>query len=161
YSKASSAGLDIKQEGSGEALRYRLQKKNSIFRFCFSNPDGTPSDWIGRPDSTVFCGHFNRRSAAAKRGSDSPAPAAETAECIPRPAALRRAASGDRSSEDYDSGSQGVHEGGSAEFRGIHLAPSFLHRIDRFQQDMQALKSIPQEALFHPRDFDGGVVSFK
>jgi hypothetical protein len=64
YSKVSAAGLDIRQEGSGADAKYRVQKKTNVFRFCFASPGGTPSDWIGQPNSSMFCGQFNRRLQA-------------------------------------------------------------------------------------------------
>ena len=64
YSKVSAAGLDIRQEGTGPDAKYRVQKKNNVFRFCFASPGGTPSDWIGLPNSSMFCGQFNRRLQA-------------------------------------------------------------------------------------------------
>jgi hypothetical protein len=155
YSKAASAGLDIRQDGD----RYRVQKKSSMFRMCFAYPGGLPSDWLGRADSAMFCGHFNRRPTAGggDRGGMEPA-----GECVARPAAMRaKERESGEERNDYESGSQGVHEAGRAEFRGIRLAPEFLRRIDEFQRTELQTKSIPEDALFNVRDFAGGVVSFK
>jgi len=161
YSKASSAGLDIRQEGRGASARVRLQKKNSMFRFCFAYGGGTPSDWVGPPQSAMFCGHFNRR--AQTRSGDTPR-ADAGAECVPRPRAIRTATSAaDTDGEqDYDTRSQGVHADGVSEFRGIRLAPEFLRRMDRLQRELLEQKpGTPEEALFRSADFAGGRVSFK
>jgi hypothetical protein len=157
YSKASSAGLDIRQEGRGPGARVRLQKKSNTFRFCFAYPGGTPSDWIGPPQSSMFCGHFNRRAQARSAEATQ---ADGRAECIPRARGAR--AGGADDDEDYDSRSQGVHADGVSEFRGIRLAPEFLRRIDRMQRDLIEQKpGIADEALFRSADFATGRVSFK
>lgn len=162
YSKASTAGLDIRQEGRGENARYRVQKRSSIFRFCFASPGGTPSDWIGSPNSTMFCGHFNRRGAAATAADDAGGAPEGANECVPRGRATRaRTGAGEDGGErDYDSRSQGVNEGGVSEFRGIRLAPEFLRRMDRLQAAARA-QGAPEDALFDTRHFAGGIVSFK
>jgi hypothetical protein len=158
YSKASSAGLDIRQEGRGPGARVRLQKKSNTFRFCFAYPGGTPSDWVGPPQSAMFCGHFNRR-AQARSAEFSQADG--RAECIPR-ARGARTAGANNDDEDYDSRSQGVHADGVSEFRGIRLAPEFLRRIDRTQRELIEQKpGIADETLFRSADFAGGLVSFK
>jgi outer membrane lipoprotein SlyB len=158
YSKASSAGLDIRQEGRGPNARVRLQKKSNTFRFCFAYPGGTPSDWVGPPQSAMFCGHFNRRAQARSAESTQ---ADGRAECIPRARAIR-AASADTDDEDYDSRSQGIHADGVSEFRGIRLAPEFLRRMDRMQRELIEQKpAIADETLFRSADFAGGLVSFK
>src|SRR3954447_3848735 len=114
YSKASSAGLDIRQEGRGPNARVRLQKKSNTFRFCFAYPGGTPSDWIGPPQSAMFCGHFNRRAQARSAETTQ---ADGRAECIPRARAARAASADNDDEQDYDSRSQGVHADGVSEFR--------------------------------------------
>jgi hypothetical protein len=158
YSKASSAGLDIRQEGRGPGARVRLQKKSNTFRFCFAYPGGTPSDWIGPPQSAMFCGHFNRRAQARSAETTQ---ADGRAECIPRARAIRTAGA-DNNDEDYDSRSQGVHADGVSEFRGIRLAPEFLRRIDGMQRELIEQKpGIADETLFRSADFAGGLVSFK
>jgi hypothetical protein len=145
YSKAASAGLDIRQEGE----TYRMEKKASLFRLCFATADGIPSDWIGRPDSAMFCGHFNQRLfTPARRDGQSTA----AAECRPHLAGPRPAALG----EGYTS--QGVHMDGSAEFRGIHLSPEFLKRIDDFQRRQGAVND---DALFPVEAFTGAIISIK
>jgi hypothetical protein len=154
YSKASSAGLEIKGDQSGGHSSFRIQKKTSNFRFCFAYPGGEPSNWLAQPNSTIFCGHFNRRGAAR---TVTPDPETQN-ECVPR---LGRTA-GTQVAEDYDAGSRGVHEGGVSEFNGIRLAPEFLKRIDRIQREALAKNpNLPDEALFRPAAFDGGLVSFK
>ena len=86
YSKASSAGLDIRQEGRGAGARVRLQKKSNMFRFCFANPGGTPADWVGPPQS----GHVLRKLQSRAQGRTSESPQADArAECVPRPRAAR------------------------------------------------------------------------
>ena len=163
YSKASTAGLDIRQEGKGENARYRMQKRSSIFRFCFATPSGTPSDWLGSANSTMFCGHFNRRAAGAGASAGDDGGAQEGAgECVPRARTARaRTGAGEGGGEtDYDSRSQGVNEGGVSEFRGIRLAPEFLRRMDRLQGPARA-QGTPEDALFDTRHFAGGIVSFK
>jgi hypothetical protein len=158
YSKAASAGLDIREEGSGENTSYRLQKRNSIFRFCFAYPGGSPSDWIGRPDSAMFCGNFNRRLQARGQVRSPTSPADGVPDCVPRPRGPRAEPA---NAEEFGSRSQGIHTDGSAEFRGIRLSPEFLQRIDAFQSEQMENRSIPEDALFHPRDFAGAVVSLK
>jgi hypothetical protein len=163
YSKASAAGLDIRQEGRGETARYRLQKRNNIFRFCFAYPGGTPSDWVGRPESAMFCGHFNRamRAAQARGGADGQASEGGS-ECVPRRAAARTSTASGEEGDDYDMRNQGVSEGGVSEFRGIRLAPEFLRKIDRIQRTaLEAQPGIPEELLFPTREFGSGLVSFK
>jgi hypothetical protein len=164
YSKVSAAGLDIRQEGSGAHARYRVQKKNSVFRFCFAYPGGTPSDWIGQPNSSMFCGHFNRRLQARLADAQSEG----ATECVPRrrgarPAPVARSQDGARAADDdYDSRSQGVHESGVSEFRGIRLASEFVKRIDRLQQEaLERNPGIPDDALFKTATFANGLVSFK
>src|SRR5262249_60849925 len=81
YSKASSAGLDIRQERRGNNLAYRLQKKSSTLRLCFAHPGGAAADWLARPNSPMFCGQFNQgRPQAPPEG----APAGRTGERRPR-----------------------------------------------------------------------------
>jgi hypothetical protein len=156
YSKAASAGLDIRQDGT----RFRVQKKSNNFRLCFAYPGGTPSEWLGRPDSTLFCGHFNRRAAGA-RGADTP-PVETAGECVPHARPARGTPSSpDHPADDFDGASQGVHADGAAQFRGIRLAPEFLRRIDEFQKTERQKKDIPVDSLFDVRSFAGGVVSFK
>jgi hypothetical protein len=158
YSKASSAGLDIRQEGRGPGARVRLQKKNSMFRFCFAYPGGVPPDWVGPPQSAMFCGHFNQRA----QGRTQDAPAADgRSECIPRPRATRAAANAD-DEEEFEGRNQGVHTDGVSEFRGIRLAPEFLKRMDRMQHELvEQRPGISEDALFRSVDFAGGRVSFK
>jgi hypothetical protein len=49
-----------------------------------------------------------------------------------------------------------------SEFRGIRLAPEFLRRMDRLQQEIRERKpGTPEELMFKTRDFAGGLVSFK
>ena len=164
YSKVSAAGLDIRQEGTGPDAKYRVQKKNNVFRFCFASPGGTPSDWIGLPNSSMFCGQFNRRLQArlAETQSDG-APECVPRRSGPRPTAVPEGADGARTSEDsYDSRSQGVHESGVSELRGIRLAPEFLKRIDRLQQAaLEKNPALPDDALFKASTFANGLVSFK
>jgi hypothetical protein len=164
YSRVSAAGLDIRKEGTGADAKYRVQKKNSVFRFCFNYPGGTPSDWIGQPNSSMFCGHFNRRLQARLADAQSEG----TPECVPgkrvaRPAARAGGEDGARAADDdFDSQAQGVHESGVSEFRGIRLAPEFVKRIDRQQQEALAKNpGIPDDALFKAASFANGLVSFK
>jgi hypothetical protein len=156
FSKASASGLDIQEDKAGKKGTFRLQKRNSQFRFCFAYPGGMPSDWVGRPDSAMFCGHFARRAreAAGRSGGGG--------ECIARPRAMRSAAARQGDDDDYDSRSQGLHDGGVSEFRGIRLSPEFLRRMDRMQREFVAERpGTPREALFDVAGFAGGVVSFK
>jgi hypothetical protein len=154
YSKASSAGLEIKGDASGGRSTFRIQKKTSNFRFCFAYPGGEPSNWLAQPNSVMFCGHFNRRGVARTVTSEPE----NQNECVPR---LGRIA-GAQAGEDYDAGSRGVPEGGVSVFNGIRLAPEFLKRIDRIQQEALARNPhLPEEALFRPAAFEGGLVSFK
>jgi hypothetical protein len=148
YSKAATAGLDIRQEGA----TYRMEKKSSLFRLCFATADGIPSDWIGRPDSSMFCGHFNQRLVAPPHGAGQGA----AAEC-------RSHLGGPRSSAPAAEGyaSQGVHTDGSAEFRGIHLSPEFLKRIDGFQHRHMQSGAINDDALFPVDAFRGSIVTIK
>jgi hypothetical protein len=164
YSRVSAAGLDIRQEGSGANATYRVQKKNNVFRFCFAYPGGTPSDWIGRPNSSMFCGHFNRRLQARLADSQSEG----GLECVPRrggtrPTAVAGSQDGARApDDDYDSRSQGLHESGVSEFRGIRLSPEFVKRIDRLQQAaLEKNPGLPDDALFKAASFANGLVSFK
>jgi hypothetical protein len=147
YSKAATAGLDIRQEGA----TYRMEKKASLFRLCFATADGIPSDWIGRPDSSMFCGHFNQRLFTPSGGGGQGA----AAEC-------RAHTAGPRSSAPAAEGymSQGVHTDGSAEFRGIHLSPAFLTRIGEFQRRMQS-GTVNDDALFPVDAFRGAIVTIK
>ena len=165
FSKASAAGLEIRRESKGKNEAIRLQKKNSLFRFCFAHPGGVPSDWIGRPNSAMFCGNFARRaSAAMQRASDGGALEGR-GECVPRQRVRRAAASRtesagegeDEGARDFDSSSQGVQDGGVSEFRGIRLAPEFLRRIDRLQRERGASSADD----FDVNAFSNGVVSFK
>jgi hypothetical protein len=159
FSKASAAGLHIRQETKGEKSSYRLQKRNSQFRFCFSYPGGPPSDWVGQPNSAMFCGHFNRARASVARSVEDGGDG--RAECTPRLRATRSTAADDRD-VDYDSRSQGLHEGGVSEFRGIRLAAPFLERMNNLQQAAQAARpGIAREQLFPVNGFAGGVVSFR
>ena len=159
FSKASAAGLDIRQEKAGDKSSYRLQKKASQFRFCFAYPGGPPSDWVGRPESAIFCGHFNRARAAVSRSLESGGDG--RAECVPRARGARTAAGEDRD-DDFDSRSQGLHEGGMSEFRGIRLAPPFLERMNNLQRAALAARpGISREQLFPVNGFGGGVVSFR
>jgi hypothetical protein len=49
-----------------------------------------------------------------------------------------------------------------SEFRGIRLAPEFLKRMTRMQQDiLEQRPSTPRELMFPIKEFAGGVVSFK
>src|SRR5207237_8612907 len=128
-SMAWAAGVALREDGSGQ---YRLQKRSNILRFCFAYPGGPPPDWLGPTESAMFCGHFNRRSTARARGegvSDS------GSECVPRRRALglEQPTESGPSLASYESGNQGVHSDGAAEFRGIRLAREFLQRIDRLQ----------------------------
>jgi hypothetical protein len=159
YSRASSAGLDIRQIGRGENARYRVQKRSSIFRFCFAMPGGTASDWIGSPNSTIFCGHFNRRGSVLLASDDGAGPEGAR-ECVPHGRGARTLGGDEGAERDYDSRSQGVNEGGVSEFRGIRLAPELLRRIDRLQAAAVA-HGAPEDALFDTRHFAGGIVSFK
>jgi hypothetical protein len=174
YSKVSAAGLDIRQEGTGANARYRVQKRSNVFRFCFAHPSGLPSDWIGQPNSSMFCGQFNRvqqaRAAAASQAEGG-------GECTPRRLIPRRPKApestekegegeeGERSErrrENMDSRSQGVSEGGVSEFRGIRLAPPFLRRIDLFQREiLEKRPNTPSELMFPVGKFANGLVSFK
>jgi hypothetical protein len=160
YSKASTAGLDIRQQGSGADASYRVQKKNNVFRFCFAKPE-PGADWIGQPSSAMYCGNFNRRGAVAGRDAQ-----AETPDCVPgrTPAARRAPAAGAADAEprdDFDSTSQGLHADGASEIRGIRLSPEFLARVDRLQKARQEIKEVPGESLFNTGTFRGAVVSFK
>src|SRR5262249_38712409 len=127
YSKAASAGLDIRQDGA----RYRVQKKTNNFRLCFAYPGGQPSEWLGRSDSTLFCGHFDRPTARAS-GGDTP-PVTMATGCVPQPRRAKGTPSGPKEDDDFDGGSQGVHADGAAQFRGIRLSAEFLRRMDEFQ----------------------------
>jgi hypothetical protein len=161
YSKVSAAGLDIRQEGRGENARYRVQKRNSVFRFCFAHPTGMPADWIGQPTSSMFCGQFNRRLQARVTESQSDG----GGECTPRrliPRAPKTEDGAEGERENMDSRSQGLPDGGVSEFRGIRLAPQFLNRIDLFQREMTANRpNTPPELLFPSAAFANGMVSFK
>jgi len=153
YSKAAGAGLDIRQEGSGEKARYRIQKKNSTLRLCFAHPGGAASDWIAVQNSGIFCGQFNQ----GRRPQQVQASETQN-ECVPR-RVRTRAAPGE---DDDDPRNQGVHSDGVSEFRGIRLAPEFLRRIDTLQRAaLAANPDLPQEALFPVNFFAGGLVSFK
>jgi len=156
YSKASSAGLDIRQERRGDNVTYRLQKKSSTLRLCFAHPGGAAADWLARPNSPMFCGQFNQGRQLA-RAEGAPA---GTNECVPRSARVAgRAAASDN---DDDDDPRGVHANGISEFRGIRLAPEFLERIDRLQRAALAARpDLPAEALFPVRAFAGGLVSFR
>src|SRR5215813_615450 len=140
YSKASSAGLDIRQERRGNNLAYRLQKKSSTLRLCFAHPGGAAADWLARPNSPMFCGQFNQgRPQARPEG----APAESANECVPRAARVGRPPS---SGNDDDDDPRGVHANGISEFRGIRLAPEFLERIDRLQRAALAARpDLPAE----------------
>jgi hypothetical protein len=155
YSKAASAGLDIRQDGS----RYRVQKKTNNFRLCFAYPGGQPSEWLGRSDSTLFCGHFNRPSARASSGDTPPVDTAGG--CVPQPRRAKATPSGPKEAADFDGGSQGVHADGAAQFRGIRLSAEFLRRMDEFQNEISQSRNVPNDTLFNTRAFAGGVVSFK
>jgi len=156
YSKASSAGLDIRQERRGNNVAYRLQKKSSTLRLCFAHPGGPAADWLARPNSPMFCGQFNQgRSQARPEG----APAESANECVPRGARAGRPLP---SGNDDDDDPRGVHANGISEFRGIRLSPEFLQRIDRLQRAALAQRpDLPDEALFPVRAFAGGLVSFR
>src|SRR5262249_24663340 len=156
YSKASSAGLDIRQERRGNNLAYRLQKKSSTLRLCFAHPGGAAADWLARPNSPMFCGQFNQgRPQARPEG----APAESANECVPRAARIGRPPA---SGNDEDDEPRGVHVNGISEFRGIRLAPEFLQRIDRMQRAALAQRpDLPDEALFPVRAFAGGLVSLR
>jgi len=159
YSKVSAAGLDIRQEGRGDSARYRVQKKNSVFRLCFANPSGTPPDWIGQPNSSMFCGQFNRRLQVRVADQQE-----NTPECVPRRLTRMtpREPGADDERDDFDSRSQGINDGNVSQFRGIRLAPEFIKRIDRMQREMIELRpnTLP-ESLFPTSAFAGGLVSFK
>ena len=156
YSKASSAGLDIRQERRGNNLAYRLQKKSSTLRLCFGHPGGAASDWLARPNSPMFCGQFNQGRPQARPEGAS----AESAnECVPRAARVGRPPP---SGNDDDDDPRGVHANGISEFRGIRLSPELLQRIDRLQRAALAQRpDLPDEALFPVRAFAGGLVSFR
>ena len=159
YSKVSAAGLDIRQEGRGDSARYRVQKKNSVFRLCFANPSGTAADWIGQPNSSMFCGQFNRRLQVRVADQQE-----NTPECVPRrlTRVTPREPGVDDERDDFDSRSQGINEGNVSQFRGIRLAPEFIKRIDRMQRGMIELRAntLP-ESIFPTSAFAGGLVSFK
>jgi len=156
YSKASSAGLDIRQERRGNNLAYRLQKKSSTLRLCFAHPGGAAADWLARPNSPMFCGQFNQGRPQARPEGAS----AESAnECVPRAARVGRPPP---SGNDDDDDPRGVHANGISEFRGIRLSPELLQRIDRLQRAALAQRpDLPDEALFPVRAFAGGLVSFR
>jgi hypothetical protein len=158
YSKVSAAGLDIRQEGQGDKARYRVQKKSSVFRLCFANPSGTPADWIGQPDSSMFCGQFNRRLQARVADQQESAP-----ECIPRRVARMapRDDGAEAERDDFDSRSQGVNDGNMSQFRGIRLSPEFLKRIGHLQQELTEGRNTPPELLFPVAGFRNALVSFK
>ena len=89
-------------------------------------------------------------------------------ECVPRrrgtrPAGVAGSREGERRpDDDYDSRAQGLHDSGVSEFRGIRLAPEFVKRIDRLQQEaLDKNPGIPDDALFHTGIFANGLVSFK
>src|SRR5262249_51048720 len=145
-SKASSAGLDIRQERRGDNVTYRLQKKSSTLRLCFAHTGGLAADWLARPNSPLFCGQFNQGRFAQTRPE---APTEATNECIPRTA---RAPRGEVSGNDDDDDVRGVHANGISEFRGIRFAPEFLQRIDRLQRAVLAARpDLPEDALFPVR----------
>ncbi len=148
YSKAATAGLDIRQEGA----TYRMEKKSSLFRLCFATADGIPSDWIGRANSSMFCGHFDQRLFTPPHGGGQ----GTAGQCRPHLAGPRSSAP---AAEGY--ASQGVHTDGSAEFRGIHLSPAFLKRIDEFQGERMQSGAVNDDALFPVEAFDGGIVTIK
>jgi hypothetical protein len=155
YSRAASAGLEIRQEGRGRDAKFRVHKKANNYRFCFAYPGGTPSDWVARSNSAMFCGHFNRGSQATAVSNSS-----EPRECVPGPRRARPAAEGPEG--DDDAGTRGIHEGGISELSGIRLSPEFLNRIDRLQRaTREAHPDLPDDAFFRVRDFANGLVSFK
>jgi hypothetical protein len=154
YSKVSAAGLDIRQEGQGDKARYRVQKKSSTFRLCFASPSGTPADWIGQPDSSMFCGQFNRRLQTRVANQQENA-----SECIPRRLArvTQRADAPEGEKDDFDSRSQGVTDGNVSQFRGIRLSPEWLKRIGRLQDELTEGRNTPPEFLFPVSGFSNAL----
>jgi hypothetical protein len=149
YSKISSAGLDLRQVGS----QYRVQKRTSQFRLCFANPGGAPPDWIGRPDSRIFCGQFHK---AASKG---PVRAVEGPECVQTARGTQRKTNASElRTRDFDTANQGVHANGMSEFSGFRLAPKFLDRIDRLQAQFPRDRS--DDSVFRREEFAGGTISF-
>ena len=148
YSKVSSAGLDLRQEGRGANATYRVQKRTNQFRFCFAHPGGLAPDWIGRPESRIFCGRFH--SASLK----GPTRTVEGPECV-QTARGARAEPG----RNFDTSNQGVHADGMSEFSGFHLASKFLDRMDRLQS--QYPRDRADDTVFRREEFAGGTISFK
>jgi hypothetical protein len=148
YSKVSSAGLDLRQEGRGANASYRVQKRINQFRFCFAHPGGAAPDWIGRAESRIFCGQFHR--ALAK----GPTRTVEGPECVQTTRGARV-----ESGRDFETSNQGVHADGMSEFSGFRLATKFLDRMDRLQS--QFPRDRLDDTVFRREEFAGGTISFK
>ena len=158
YAHAAQAGLDVKKSKTGG---YNLEKKSSELRTCFAYKGGTFPEWLKAKDTSIFCGHFADKEAAAEGGGDKPAGPA----CVPRqmrklsqvarpaakPAATSKTEPGTESKAatppaegaaattpnatpaNEDTGQQGIHNSGESEFRGIALADAVLDRIADLQ----------------------------
>ncbi len=136
YSKASSAGLDIRSVNN---KTYQLQKKSSHYRFCFAvNVDQRPL-WLGvTPDA--YCGNAAMRL----------------------PSAQARARSGPRAEHCPSvAGAQGSADGGTSQFHGVLLSHTFLDRIKRLQDDERAQGSASQDGNFPIERFRNRHVTFK
>ncbi len=143
YSKASSAGLDIRDDRG----QYRLQRRSSHYRFCFAVSGDLRPTWLGiSPDA--YCGNDALRRPSTTARSDANA-AAKTK-------GIKRA--------DHCppvSGAQGSGDGGTSQFHGIRLSPEFMDRIKRVQDDARNAGHLSPEDEFPIHRFRGRYVTFK
>jgi hypothetical protein len=143
YSKASTAGLDIRDERG----QYRLQRRSSHYRFCFAVSGDLKPSWLGiSPDA--YCGNDALRRASAAARTDANATARNKG--IKRPDHCPPV-----------SGAQGSGDGGTSQFHGIKLSPEFLDRIRRLQDDARRSGHLSPEDEFNTTRFRNKYVTFK
>lgn len=139
YSKASSAGLDIRAERG----LVRMQRRSSHFRFCFALSGAERPTWLGiTPDA--YCGNDSLRKPSSEAREKSNAKGKNQGDHCPPV-----------------SGAQGSGDGGTSQFHGIRLVPAFLDRINQMQQAARNQGRLWQEDEFPVNQFRGRHVTFK
>ncbi len=139
YSKASAAGLDIRQDNGA----VRMSRRSSHYRFCFAvNADERPT-WLGVPPD-AYCGNEALRRPTVEAIKQSQRKGTYRAPHCPPVA-----------------GAQGSGDAGTGQFHGILLSRAFLNRIARLQHEARINNRLPSEDEFPIRAFTNRHVTFK